>query len=195
MLKSTGICFCHLSENPVNCWRHVVFSLPEWPSMCVRMSSFTKSLRAQYLRNCLWEFYQIYNLDALRRTKMNWLDSEITRSKVKVTARPDVGKWAFLTNSLWELPQIYTRKLGAVEKKDELITFWGQKVKVEGNNEMKHQTWSKMTCSVVFLTGQCVPDDGWVCCWRLFTCKRTTVDAMPKFLDGPNWQLILPQVR
>ena len=46
--------------------------------------------------------------------------------------------WAgYLTNRLWEFHQVFYN-LGAVGNKDELIRFWGQKVKDQGHNKTKY---------------------------------------------------------
>jgi len=41
----------------------------------------------------------------------------------------------YFRNRLWEFHQIYN--LGAVGRKDELVRFWGQKVKGQGHSEKK----------------------------------------------------------
>jgi len=58
-----------------------------WP--CVRDHIFKVCEHTNYL----WEFYQIYNLDAAG-DKNELIRFEIKRSKVKVTARPDVVRKA-----------------------------------------------------------------------------------------------------
>jgi len=53
----------------------IVFTVIQW-------------LLARYLINCWWEFYKIYNFGAVGM-KMNCLDFEISRSKVKGQVHSD----------------------------------------------------------------------------------------------------------
>ena len=54
-----------------------------------------------------------------------------------------------LINHSWEFHQIYN--FGAVGNKDELVGFWGHKVKGQGHDEMKY---GQVTCSKVHLSGK-----------------------------------------
>ena len=44
--------------------------------------------------------------------------------------------WAHFINHLWEIYQIYNA--GTFGDKDELFTFWGQKIKGQGHSETEY---------------------------------------------------------
>ena len=62
-----------------------------------------------HLTKCLSEFFQIWTWVQLG-TKMDWLEFEVKRSKVKWTVRPSVSKWA-----LWEFLKVIFSKVKVLD--------------------------------------------------------------------------------
>ena len=83
-------------------------------------------------------------------TEMNWLDFGVKRSKFKVTAWPNASQIfmfpLYLQYVLIDVCQTFVT--GASWDTDDLITFWGQKVKVQGHTIVAEPHSTRRYCRV-----------------------------------------------
>ena len=88
----------------------------------------------RYLQICWRIFAKLLSLVHLG-TEMNWLDFGVKRSKVKVTAWPNVSQILMFPRYLQYLLTDFRQTFvtGASRDRDDLITFLRQKVKVQGH--------------------------------------------------------------
>jgi len=99
--------------------------------LCVR-DSRGSFMFPRYLQICWRIFAKLLSLVHLG-TEMNWLDFGVKRSKVKVTAWPNASQIFMFARYLQYLLTAFRQTFvtGASRDRDDLITFLGQKVKVQ----------------------------------------------------------------
>jgi len=122
-------------------------------------------------------------------TEMNWLDFGVKRSNVKVTAWPNAPENFMFPRYLQHLVTDFRQTFvtGASRDRDELVAFWGQKVKCQGQSMTKcaREFYVSATCPVsvdgfcqTFVTGASRDRDELIRFWgRKFKVQSHTIAA------------------